>query len=49
VTASPSTANHLADLDARFDVHVDALRARAAEAQAALDRAIVALAASLHR
>jgi hypothetical protein len=49
VTASSSTANHLADLDARFDAHVEAVRARAAEAQAALDRAVADLAASLHR
>ena len=35
---------HLAELDARHDVHVAALRERAAEAQAALDRAAEELA-----
>lgn len=40
----PANAHHLAELEARYDVHVAALRARAAEAQAALDRAAETLA-----
>jgi hypothetical protein len=46
VTASPATANHLADLDARFDAHLQALQGRVAQAQSALDRALAELAAA---
>jgi hypothetical protein len=46
VTASPATANHLADLDARFDAHLEALQDRVAPAQSALDRALAELAAA---
>lgn len=38
-----TNAHHLAELEARYDTHVAALRARAAAAQAALDRAAEAL------
>jgi hypothetical protein len=46
VTASPATANHLAELDARFDAHLEALHGRVAQAQTALDRALAGLAAA---
>jgi LmbE family N-acetylglucosaminyl deacetylase len=38
VTASPSTAAHLADIDARYDAHLAALRQHAAQLQAGVAR-----------
>jgi LmbE family N-acetylglucosaminyl deacetylase len=38
VTASPSTAAHLADIDARYDAHLAALRQHAAQLQATVAR-----------
>jgi hypothetical protein len=38
VTASPSTAAHLADIDARYDAHLAALRRHAAQLQATVAR-----------
>jgi hypothetical protein len=38
VTASPSTAVHLADIDARYDAHLAALRRHAAQLQATVAR-----------
>ena len=46
MTASPATANHLAELDARFDAHLEALHGRVAQAQTALDGALADLAAA---
>ena len=43
-SADPANAHHLAELDARYDTHVAALRERAAEARAALERAAETLA-----
>jgi hypothetical protein len=39
-----ANAHHLAELEARYDQHVAALKARAAAAQAALDRGVERLA-----
>jgi len=36
VTASPTAAVHLADIDARYDAHLAALRQHAARLQAAV-------------
>jgi hypothetical protein len=44
VTASPSTAVHLADIDARYDAHLAALRRHAAQLQAAVAAAAAELA-----
>jgi len=38
VTASPSTAAHLADIDARYDAHLAALRRHAAQLQTTVAR-----------
>jgi hypothetical protein len=38
VTASPSTAAHLADIDARYDAHLAALRRHAAQLQVSVAR-----------
>ncbi|HWT05329.1 MAG TPA: hypothetical protein VN224_06190 [Xanthomonadales bacterium] len=38
MTASPSTAVHLADIDARYDAHLAALRQHAAQLQATVAR-----------
>jgi hypothetical protein len=45
VTATSSTAAHLADLDARYDAHLSALRQHAAQLQATVARDAAALAA----
>jgi hypothetical protein len=42
VTASPSTAAHLADIDARYDAHLAALRQHAAQLQATVARGAAA-------
>jgi hypothetical protein len=44
VTASPSTAVHLADIDARYDAHLAALRQHAAQLQATVARGAAELA-----
>jgi hypothetical protein len=44
VTASPSTAAHLADIDARYDAHLAALRRHAAQLQATVARGAAELA-----
>ena len=44
MNANPTTANHLAELHARLDAHLEALRSRATDAQAALESAAAALA-----
>ena len=38
MTASPSTAAHLADIDARYDAHLAALRQHAAQLQVTVAR-----------
>jgi LmbE family N-acetylglucosaminyl deacetylase len=43
VTASPSTAAHLADLDARYDAHLAALRRHAAQLQTSVARDLAEL------
>ncbi|HEY4438907.1 MAG TPA: hypothetical protein VGN14_00540 [Candidatus Elarobacter sp.] len=43
-STADSSAGHLAELDLRYESHVAALRDRAAEAQAALNRAAEELA-----
>ena len=43
---NPSAADHLAELDVRSDAHIEAVRSRADDARAALDRAADALAES---
>ncbi len=44
MTASPSTAVHLADIDARYDAHLAALRQHAAQLQATVARGAAELA-----
>ncbi len=44
MTATSSTAAHLADLDARYDAHLSALRQHAAQLQAAVARDAAVLA-----
>ena len=38
MTASPTTAAHLADIDARYDAHLAALRRHAAQLQVSVAR-----------
>ncbi|MDQ6925639.1 MAG: hypothetical protein M3154_05310 [Candidatus Eremiobacteraeota bacterium] len=45
MTASPSTAVHLADIDARYDAHLAALRQHAAQLQATVARGVAEFAA----
>jgi hypothetical protein len=44
VTGTPSTAVHLADIDARYDAHLAALRRHAAQLQANVARGAAQLA-----
>lgn len=44
MTATSSTAAHLADLDARYDAHLSALRQHAAQLQATVARDAATLA-----